>query len=177
MSFEAPRKEERIAAHRATPRTKLMLNSLYGQWGSARMIVSMLWRFNRRLLAAVILGWLGMVFALTAIILLVLGLLTGCGPSKGPARSAAYAGDGVTQFGSPPEATGKLKWGVTYSAHYVDTTDRQNCRWSLYTINKQGDHEVQILKRGNYFNAKVNVGQQFTKDVFLKSLECGLWKP
>lgn len=98
----------------------------------------------------------------------------GCsgGNGKGPARSAAYAGDGITKFTDD----GKLKWGITYSAHYIDTTDRQNCKWSLYTISKKNGETV-FLKKGNYFNAKINVGKQITKDVYLKSLECGLWKP
>lgn len=100
------------------------------------------------------------------------------GGGGGPARNASYAGDGVTEFG-PASAgvSGKLQWGKTYSAHYVDTTDRQNCRWSLYSISKQGNHELVMMAKGNYFNAKINVGQQFTKRVYLKSLECGLWKP
>lgn len=94
----------------------------------------------------------------------------GCSGGK-PAISAAYAGDGITEFGN---ANGKLKWGVTYSAHYTDTTDRQNCKWSLYSINKNG--ETVFIKKGNYFNAKINVGKQVTKKVYLKSLECGFWK-
>jgi hypothetical protein len=101
-----------------------------------------------------------------------MGAAQSCGGPNGPARSASYAGDGITQFGAP---NGKLKWGVTYSAHYTDTTDRQNCKWSLYTINSNG--ETTFIKRGNYLNAKVNVGEQRTKKVYLKSIECGLWKP
>lgn len=101
-----------------------------------------------------------------------MGAAQSCGGPNGPARSASYAGDGITQFGPIP---GKLKWSVTYSAHYVDTTDRQNCRWSLYAINKNG--ETTFIKKGNYLNAKINVGEQVTKKVYLKSMECGLWKP
>lgn len=116
--------------------------------------------------------------AVLSVCVMTMGAAQSCGGSGGPARSAAYAGDGVTQFGTEAEGvSGKLLWGKTYSAHYTDTTDRQNCRWSLYTISKQGNHEVVFLKRGNYFNAKINVGRQFTKAVYLKSLECGLWKP
>jgi hypothetical protein len=113
-----------------------------------------------------LLGLLALVMAST------MGATASCGGPNGPARSASYAGDGVTEFGNP---NGKLKWGVTYSAHYVDTTDRQNCKWSLYAINRNG--ETTFIKRGNYLNAKVNVGEQRTKKVYLKSIECGLWKP
>lgn len=168
----APDRDARIAAHR-----------MPGKWDAVKFTARMygaLWIYNRRLWGAVTFGLFGAFFILVALVALVLGLLTGCGPSKSssPGQRTAYAGDGVTQFGDASDgATGKLKWATTYYAVAVDTTDRQNCKWSLYTINKQGDHEVQILKRGNYFNAKINMGQQFTKRVYLKSLECGLWKP
>lgn len=96
----------------------------------------------------------------------------GCGGSDGgkPAISASFAGDGITEFSD----NGKLKWGVTYHARYIDTTDRQNCKWSLVAYNKQG--ETTVLKTGHYLNAKINVGKQVTKKVYLKSMECGLWK-
>jgi len=113
-----------------------------------------------------------------------MGAAKGCGGSgKGPARSASYAGDGVTQFGDPngaktyanEGASGKLKWGVTYKAVAIDSTDRTNCEWRLYTINSEG--VTTFLKKGGYLTAKINFGEQKTKRVFLKSLECGLWKP
>lgn len=163
----APDKEARIAAHR-TPKVSMRQVVKLG-WDMYRL----LFHFNKRLWFASTLTFTGTLFLCIGLVV----LLTGC-KGGSPARSAAYAGDGVTKLGSASDgATGKLKWGVTYRAVAQDTTDRQNCKWSLYTINKQGDHQVTVVKRGNYFNAKFRFGQQFTKDVYLKSLECGLWKP
>lgn len=115
--------------------------------------------------------------------------LAACDPPKSgkgsgdKAAEASYAGDGATQFGDPngaktyanEGASGKLKWGVTYKAVAIDSTDRTNCEWSLYTINSEG--VTTFLKKGGYLTAKINFGEQKTKRVFLKSLECGLWKP
>ena len=122
-------------------------------------------------------------------VIAALGALVACDPPKSgkgsgnKATEASYASDGATQFGDPngkdtfanEGATGKLKWGVTYRARYIDTTDRTNCSWKLYTISAGG--VVTIIKKGNYLNAKINVGEQVTKRVFLKSEECGNWKP
>jgi uncharacterized protein YggE len=90
---------------------------------------------------------------------------------RGKATKAAYAGDGVTQFTD----TGKLKFGVVYSAHAVDTTDRQNCRWSIKTINSDG--ESKVIKSGDYLHAKIKVEKPSRVKVYLKSSECGDWKP
>lgn len=123
----------------------------------------------------------------TALMLAALPLATsaakGCSSSDGggPARSAAYAGDGVTQFGEPGKpgyankgASGKLRWGKTYNAHKQNPGDVQNCRWSLYSIDAEGLTEFRA--KGNYANAKINVGTQRTVQWFLKSLNCGLWQ-
>jgi hypothetical protein len=125
------------------------------------------------------------IIATTAIAVLPLAVNAAKGCSNeggGPARSASYAGDGITQFGTvngknyaDEGASGKLKWGVTYKAVAIDSTDRQNCKWSLYTINAEG--ETVFVKKGGYMTAKINFGQQRSKKVYLKSLECGLWKP
>lgn len=109
--------------------------------------------------------------AIGAIVLSIIGI-AGCKTPNGgkPAISAAYAGDGITEFSD----NGKLKWGKVYSAHYVDTTDRQTCKWSLVIYDKNG--ETATIKSGNYFNAKIKVGRQVTKGVYLKSMGCGFWK-
>jgi hypothetical protein len=107
---------------------------------------------------------------------MIVAAAQGCGGTDSPSRSAAYAGDGNTQFGTQAEGvSGKLKWGVVYKAVYENTTDRQNCKWSLYTINSNG--VANVVKRGNYFNAKIKVEKPNTVKVYLKSIECGLWKP
>lgn len=106
----------------------------------------------------------------------------GCGGQGGPSRSAAHAGDGITQFGDPagPKnyanegATGKLKWDKTYNAHKQHPTDVENCRWSLYSIDPMG--RTTFIKKGNYATAKIKVGAQATRKFYLKSLECGLWE-
>lgn len=111
-----------------------------------------------------------------------MGSTAACGGSGGPARSAAHAGDGITQFGDPkgPKnyansgATGKLLWNRTYNAHKQNASDVQNCRWSLYSIDPEG--VTHFIKRGNYSNAKIKVGTQVTRKFYLKSLECGLWE-
>lgn len=90
--------------------------------------------------------------------------------NQGRAKKAAYAGDGITQFTD----NGKLQFGKTYSAHYVDTTDRQNCRWSIKTVNSEG--VAKVIKSGNYFNAKIKVEKPSRVKVYLKSSECGNWK-
>lgn len=114
------------------------------------------------------------------ICLSTMGAASSCEGS--PARSATAAGDGITQFGNPngPKnyanegATGKLKWGVTYNAHKQNPTDVENCRWSLFAIDPEG--VTHFIKKGNYANAKIKVGEQRTRRFFLKSLECGLWE-
>lgn len=90
------------------------------------------------------------------------------GGGSAPAR---YAGDGVTQFTD----TGVLQFGKGYKAVYVDTTDRQNCRWSLYTINSEG--ATKVIKSGRYRTAYIKVEKPTRVKVYLKSSECGNWKP
>lgn len=82
-----------------------------------------------------------------------------------------YAGDGVTQFTDG----GVLQFGRGYKAVYVDTTDRQNCRWSLYTINAEG--VTKVIKSGRYRTANIKVEKPARVKVYLKSSECGNWKP
>jgi hypothetical protein len=94
----------------------------------------------------------------------------------GPARNAAYAGDGVTQFGTASDGvSGKLKWNTTYRATAVHSTNRQNCKWSLFTINSEG--VAKVVGKGDYLHAKIIVEKPNTVKVYLKSMECGLWKP
>lgn len=128
--------------------------------------------------------------AMTAVVTIsVMGAAADCsGSGGGKATKASYAGDGVTMFvDSTGRAcsgdyticakggNGKLRFGKGYKAHYVDTTDRQNCKWSLYTINVNGDPKV--IKTGNYFKANIKVERTSRVQVFLKSSECGDWKP
>lgn len=103
-----------------------------------------------------------------------MGAAKGCDASPPrPAHEAAYAGDGATQF----KATGKLKFGVVYRATAVDSTDRQNCEWSVYTISKEGG-SVKTVGKGNYLKAKIRVPEDPQRTtVWLKSSECGDWKP
>jgi hypothetical protein len=105
----------------------------------------------------------------------------GCGGGGKPSLSETYAGDGITQFGTKggtsyadKGASGKLKWGKTYHAHKQNASDVQNCKWSLYYIGS--DHKVVDINKGGYGTAKVNVGKQVTRKVYLKSLNCGLWQ-
>lgn len=107
-----------------------------------------------------------MILKVTVIVILA---AQSCGGS--PARSAAYAGDGNTQFGD----TGKLKWNTSYSAQAAKDSDRKNCEWSVYTIND--NHVMRVVGKGTYKNAKVKVEKPSTVKVYLKSLHCGLWKP
>ena len=116
-----------------------------------------------------------MIRAITAVVLVsvaVMGAASDC-ESKQPKQPSApkYAGDGVTQFTD----SGRLRFGVTYAARYVDTTDRVNCRWSLYTLNSDGD--TRVVKSGHYLNAKIKVERPSRVKVFLRSSECGNWKP
>lgn len=114
-----------------------------------------------------------------------LGAASSCGGSGGgPARSATKAGDGITQFGyddgsknvnyANKGATGKLRFGRTYNAHKVNPQDVQNCEWSLYMMDKLG--RTTFIKSGHYGTAKINVGAQVTRKVYLKSLDCGIWE-
>jgi hypothetical protein len=113
---------------------------------------------------------------------MTMGAASSCGGSGGkPARSASRAGNGVTQFGVPGKsgyanrgATGKLKWDKTYNAHKVNAADVENCRWSLYSIDSEG--VTKFIKKGNYANAKIRVGEQVTRKFYLKSLDCGFWE-
>jgi hypothetical protein len=105
----------------------------------------------------------------------------GSGGGGGPARSATHAGDGITQFGDGSDrnyankgSTGKLKWGKTYNAHKVNPQDVQNCKWSLYKMDSLG--RTTFIKKGGYATAKINVGEQVTQKVYLKSLDCGIWE-
>ena len=76
MEMTAPKKEDRIAAHRAPAgRTKLMLNSLYGRWADTRLVVKMLWRFNRRLFWQMTAGMFAVGFVVAFTVALVLGVL------------------------------------------------------------------------------------------------------
>jgi hypothetical protein len=112
--------------------------------------------------------------AVAGMLFLIVGCKTNGG--NGPARNSAYAGDGNTKFGTVAEgASGKLKWNTTYRATAVHSTNRQNCHWSLYTINSDG--VAKVVGRGSYFNAKIIVEKPDTVKVYLKSMECGLWKP
>lgn len=120
--------------------------------------------------------------AVVALVALPLTQAGGCGGEGGPARSASHAGDGITQFGNPngpnnyanQGATGKLLWGKTYNAHKQHPTNVENCRWSLYSIDPNG--VTHFIKKGNYANAKIKVGEQVSRKFYLKSLECGLWE-
>lgn len=116
--------------------------------------------------------------AVAALGLVVLPLATnaakGCEaekPAPKPTPKPVYAGDGVTQFTD----SGRLQFGKAYKAHYVDTTDRVNCQWSLYTINSDGD--TTVIKKGGYLTASIKVEKPTRVKVFLKSSECGDWKP
>jgi hypothetical protein len=125
---------------------------------------------------------------LTAAGLIVVALVA-CKPSDGgKATKASYAGDGATMFVDSTgracsgdysicarKGNGKLKFGVGYKAHYVDTTDRTNCHWSLYTINAAG--KATVIKSGGYFKANIKVERTSRVQVWLKSDECGDWKP
>lgn len=126
---------------------------------------------------------------LGCVILPIMGAAEDCeGKGGGKATKASYAGDGVTMFVGndnracsgntkfcAQEGNGKLRFNKTYKAVYVDTTDRINCRWSLYTINTNG--ETKVIKSGNYLKAKILVERPSRVKVFLKSSECGNWKP
>jgi len=109
-----------------------------------------------------------------------------CDGGKGPATKASYAGDGVTMFVGndgracsgntqfcAQEGNGKLKFGKTYKATPRDSVDKQNCQWSVYTINADG--KVTVQKKGRY-PAKINVERPTRVHVFLKSEDCGEWK-
>lgn len=105
-----------------------------------------------------------------AVVLPLATTAEGCEDKGGP-PPARYAGDGVTQFTD----TGVLQFGRGYKAVYVDTTDRQNCRWSLYTINAEG--VTKVIKSGRYRTANIKVEKPTRVKVYLKSSECGNWKP
>lgn len=117
-----------------------------------------------------------------------MGAAKGCEPGDGKATKASYAGDGVTMFVDATNracggnttfckdgGSGKLRFSQAYKAVAVDTTDRQNCEWSLYTFNQQG--KTKVIKKGNYFNARIIVERPDRVKVYLKSDECGNWKP
>jgi hypothetical protein len=126
---------------------------------------------------------------LAAVVVVTMGAAEDCsGPGNGKATKAAYASDGVTMFVGADnracsgntkfcgqEGNGKLRFNQGYKATYIDTTDRGNCRWSLYTINQEG--ETKVIKSGNYFTANIKVERPSRVKVFLKSSECGNWKP
>lgn len=118
----------------------------------------------------------------------ILGAANDCGGSGGKATKASYAGDGVTMFVGlgnracagqtsfcEQKGNGKLKFNQGYKAHYVDTTDRTNCKWKLYTINTAG--EKKLIKSGGYLSANIKVEQVTRVHVWLKSQDCGDWKP
>ena len=112
--------------------------------------------------------------AIAAIVLVcvpIMGAANDCDSHKKEPAAPKYAGDGVTQFTD----SGRLRFGVTYAARYVDTTDRVNCHWSVYTLNSQGD--TRVVKSGTYLTAKISVERPSRVKVFLKSSECGNWKP
>lgn len=120
-----------------------------------------------------------------AVSVMVMGNTASCGGSGGgPARSASYAGDGITQFGyddgsknvnyANKGATGKLRFNKTYNAHKQNPGDVENCRWSLYSIDSLG--RTEFKSKGTYANAKIKVGDQVTRKWYLKSLDCGLWQ-
>lgn len=119
---------------------------------------------------------------------IVVVILTGCDPATGGkrAKSASFAGDGITQVGNHcadykkcsyanKGASGKIKWNTTYNAHKVNPTDVQNCEWSVFSVNSEG--VTKFLKKGHYGNAKIRFEEASTVKVYLKSIECGIWEP
>lgn len=122
-------------------------------------------------------------------IILAAVLVMGCEPTDGgKAKKASYAGDGATMFTDSAlracsgdtqfcaaKGSGKLRFGKGYKAQAVDKSDRKNCEWSLYTINQEG--KTTVLKRGTYGNANIKVDRPTRVKVYLKSSECGDWKP
>ena len=112
--------------------------------------------------------------AIAAIVLVcipIMGAASDCDSKRKEPAAPKYAGDGVTQFTD----SGRLRFGTTYAARYVDTTDRTNCRWSIYTLNADGD--TRVVKSGNYLTAKIKVARPSRVKVFLRSSECGNWTP
>lgn len=103
---------------------------------------------------------------------------SGCGS----ATSASYAGDGNTQFGNGgvdfvnEGSSGKLKFGVTYKAVASNSQQRSNCQWHIYSVNAK-NKIVFEGKVGDYATAKIKVEQPTRVKVYLKSVNCGLWKP
>lgn len=131
------------------------------------------------------LKYIGMIVAVSA---MVMGAADDCDAKKGKATEASYAGDGATMFVGKGNVActgnysicdqtgnGQLKFGKGYKAHYVDTSDRTNCEWTLYTINTAG--KTTIIKKGGYLKANIKVEQTTRVQVWLKSEECGDWKP
>jgi hypothetical protein len=128
------------------------------------------------------------IVALASIAMMGAGNDCDASKQKGKANEAAYAGDGVTQFVDGAGracandtafcangGSGKLRFGKGYKAVAVDTTDRQNCKWRLYTFNQQG--KTTVIKEGGYFTANIRVERPNRVKVYLKSEECGDWKP
>lgn len=111
-----------------------------------------------------------------------MGSTAACGGSG--SGSSKAAGDGITQFGyddgsssvnyANKGASGKLRFNTTYNAHKVNAQDVQNCEWSLYMMDSLG--RTTFIKKGGYATAKINVGSQVTRKVYLKSLDCGVWE-
>lgn len=112
-----------------------------------------------------------LVAALVTVVLPLAASAESCEDKPADKPKPSYAGDGITQFSD----TGRLRWNTTYAARYVDTSDRTNCRWSLYTVNSDG--VAKVIKRGNYLSAKIRVERPSRVKVYLKSDECGNWKP
>jgi hypothetical protein len=103
---------------------------------------------------------------------------SGCGS----ATSASYAGDGNTQFGNGgvdfvnQGSSGKLKFGVTYKAVAENSQQRTNCKWHIYSVDAH-NKIVYESKSSDYLHAKINVEEPTRVRVWLKSVNCGLWKP
>jgi hypothetical protein len=119
-----------------------------------------------------------MIQKLVAVTAMIVAAAQGCGEH---AQSPTHAGDGITQFGDGTNknyankgSTGKLKFDTTYNAHKQNPQDVQNCEWSLYMMDSLG--RTTFIKKGTYANAKIKVGAQVTRKVYLKSLDCGLWE-
>lgn len=114
--------------------------------------------------------------------LAVMPLAAGMPMSCGGARSASYAGDGNTQFGNGgvdfvnAGSSGKLKFGVTYKAVASNSQQRTACEWHIYSINSK-NKIVFEGKTSDYLHAKINVEEPTRVKVYLKSINCGLWKP
>ena len=114
--------------------------------------------------------------------LVVAPLITQTTQACDPATSASYAGDGNTQFGNGgvdfvnEGSSGKLKFGTTYKAVAQNSQQRTACKWHIYSVNSK-NQIVYESKKSDYLHAKIKVEQPTRVKVYLKSVNCGLWKP